>query len=399
MTARVLLAVSAVPVAPVRDGYALRVQALLEGLASRFEVVLVAPAGDPQGLPPLAEHVALPGRFDAVARPAPAAWEALRSAGARVLARRTPDVALLWPGCEGLGTEGLLPVPFVAERIDCQALALWRSLRRGGGERGRLRTLSDLAEVLRYERRLARRAAASILVGEDDARALRRIAGRAAVHVVPNGVHVDPEASAAGEAARPTLAFTGVLSFGPNLDAALHLGRAIWPRVRSEVPDAELWIAGREPTPAVRALAELPGITVLADVPDLRAVLRRAWLCAAPMRTGSGVKNKVLEAWASARPVVLSPMAANGLGLDADGRRLVAEGDAATAALIVRLLRSPEERRRLGERCRQIAETAHGWAPAARRVGDILEAAAEGTGRRPSTAAALLEPPGGGSLR
>jgi glycosyltransferase involved in cell wall biosynthesis len=399
VTTRVLLAVSAVPVAPVRDGYALRVQGLLQGLASRFEVVLVAPAGDPLGLPLLAEHVALPERFDAVARPAPAAWAALRSAGARALARRTPDVALLWPGCELLGTRGLLPVPFVAERIDCQALALWRSLRRGGGERGRLRTLSDLAEVLRYERGVARRAAASILVGEDDARALRRIAGRGVVHVVPNGVHVDPEASATGEGERPTLAFTGVLSFGPNRDAALHLGRAIWPRVRSEVPDAELLIAGREPTSAVRALGDLPGVTVLADVPDLRAVLRRAWLCAAPMRSGSGVKNKVLEAWASARPVVLSPMAANGLGLDADGRRLVAEGDAATAALIVWLLRSPEERRHLGERCRQLAETAHGWAPAARRVGDILEAAAAGTGRCSSTAAALLEPPGGGSLR
>ena len=85
------------------------------------------------------------------------------------------------------------------------------------------------------------------------------------------------------------------------------------------MPDARFVIAGRNPTAEVQQLADRPGVEVLGEVPDMSAVLKQAWVAVAPMRTGAGIKNKVLEAWAVGTPVVMSAAAANGLSLDADG--------------------------------------------------------------------------------
>src|SRR6185295_14547642 len=83
-----------------------------------------------------------------------------------------------------------------------------------------------------------------------------------------------------------------------------------------QVPGARLVLAGRRPTSSVVALGEVEGVEVHGNVPEMSAELREAWLAVAPMRLGAGIKNKVLEAWAAARPVVMTRIAANGLTLD-----------------------------------------------------------------------------------
>src|SRR5262249_31625087 len=157
------------------------------------------------------------------------------------------------------------------------------------------------------------------------------------VEVIPNGVALR-SASPQDEAARPTVAFTGVLSYPPNVSAMLFLAREIWPRVRSTVAGAELVLAGREPAPEISALHGRDGLRLCPDVPDMAAVLRSAWVAAAPMLSGSGIKNKVLEAWAVGRPTVISPLAANGLELDGEAAAWVARDAPEAAEKIARLL-------------------------------------------------------------
>jgi len=98
----------------------------------------------------------------------------------------------------------------------------------------------------------------------------------------------------------------------------------------------------------------------------------------APMRSGAGIKNKVLEAWAAGKPVVMTSLAGNGLRLDMDARALVADEPAAIAALVVRLLRDEEERRRLGAAGYALAAREHSWGDAARRLSRLLAMAGGG---------------------
>src|SRR5207244_12834951 len=87
----------------------------------------------------------------------------------------------------------------------------------------------------------------------------------------------------------------------------------VWPEVRRRRPQAELWLVGRRPTPAVRRLGEVPGVRVVGQVPDVRPYVARAACAVVPLRLARGLQNKVLEALAMGKAVVASPHALAGL--------------------------------------------------------------------------------------
>jgi glycosyltransferase involved in cell wall biosynthesis len=233
-----------------------------------------------------------------------------------------------------------------------------------------LRIARDTLLYARYERQVVRALAATVVVGEADARVLERMAGRP-VHVIPNGVGVT-EGNGTATAVRPTLAFTGALDYPPNIDAIRFFVEDIWPIVRASVGNARLIIAGRNPDPTVRALATRPGIKIRANVPDMRRVLRDAWVAVAPMRSGSGIKNKVLEAWAEGRPVVMTRQATNGLTLHPETEPLVADSPADFAQRVIALLEHPDRAHAIGQAMRQVVCRNHRWKRAAERLSEIL---------------------------
>jgi glycosyltransferase involved in cell wall biosynthesis len=214
-----------------------------------------------------------------------------------------------------------------------------------------------------------------VTVGETDANWLRRIGGRATSHAVPNGVDVGPDDAMPPEAERPTLSFVGTLNYGPNVDAALFAARSVWPLVRRAYPEAQFLIAGRNPVAAVVALDGREGISVLPDVPDMTAVLGRSWVSVAPMRRGVGIKNKVLEAWAAGRPVVMTRLATNGLTLPAGHGDLVCAHAGSLAGAVVGLFGDNLDRRAKGAAARAHVLRHFTWDMAAARIDALLWAA------------------------
>ncbi|MBO0794816.1 MAG: glycosyltransferase, partial [Ktedonobacteraceae bacterium] len=96
--------------------------------------------------------------------------------------------------------------------------------------------------------------------------------------VVPNGVDTQAFCPGAddGQEIEHQLIFTGTMDYYPNTEAVLSFAQQCWPRIRARVPDATWLIVGRNPSPAVRLLGELPGVTVVGSVPDVRPYLARA---------------------------------------------------------------------------------------------------------------------------
>jgi polysaccharide biosynthesis protein PslH len=97
-------------------------------------------------------------------------------------------------------------------------------------------------------------------------------------------------------------------------------------------------IVGASPAPAVRRLAERPGIVVTGRVPDVRPYLAHAAVVVAPLRIARGIQNKVLEAMAMARPVVATPQAFEGIRAVPGSDLLVAADAEAFAALAAEVL-------------------------------------------------------------
>jgi glycosyltransferase involved in cell wall biosynthesis len=143
----------------------------------------------------------------------------------------------------------------------------------------------------------------------------------------------------------------------------------VLPRVRAAVPNAQLVLAGRSPSNAVTALGG-PGIEIVADAPDLRPLLQRAAVFACAMESGTGIKNKLLEAMACGAAAVATPLAAQGLGArDAEQLLIAAAGDRFADA-VVRLLRDAALRARLGAAAREHVLAHRSWTA----VADAYEA-------------------------
>jgi glycosyltransferase involved in cell wall biosynthesis len=368
---RSLLAVATLPPWPALNGYTLRVSHLLEHLAERWSITLIAPPSD--AVPPgIARHVPVtlrghghtyPWRFDQTG---------LRATLDGVVRAHRPDAAVVWAGAEALWF-GRSDLPrAVVDIIDCNPLEFWRGFLSYRDARQRYRALRELPVATRFARRMVRSYAATVCVGEADARWLRRIGGRDTVHVVPNGVDIPPLDSIAVEAAEPTLSFTGALDYQPNIEAVLFAAKSVWPPIRAAVPRARFVIAGRNPAAEVMELGGQSHIDVVPDVPDMVQVLGRSWVSIAPMRSGVGIKNKVLEAWACARPVVLSRLATNGLIVPADHYALVATDADAMATSVVELFNDADRRHRLGRSARDNVQARFTWAGAAARVDALL---------------------------
>jgi glycosyltransferase involved in cell wall biosynthesis len=185
-----------------------------------------------------------------------------------------------------------------------------------------------------------------------DAASLERIAPELAgrVRVNPFGVRVPEPTGAAEDPA--SVVFVGGFRHPPNVDAAVWLADEILPLVRSRVPAARLTIVGADPPAAVRDRAGGP-VSVTGRVASVQPYLESAAVVVAPVRFGGGMRLKVLQAMALARPVVTTTRGAAGVWNPADTPTLrVADDARGIAHHIAALLTAPEGRLALGARAR-----------------------------------------------
>ncbi|MFO6429489.1 TIGR03087 family PEP-CTERM/XrtA system glycosyltransferase [Erythrobacter sp. W302b] len=222
------------------------------------------------------------------------------------------------------------------------------------------------------EERLGRRADATILISEAEAALYRsRLTAPDTVNarVIGNGIDaalfdpacVTPHPGIA-EQPGPRFVFTGQMDYRPNEQGALWVIEALMPKVRTRYPQATFHVVGRNPTARLMAHHGTPGVRVWGEVPDVRPFIAAADAVLAPLLIARGVQNKVLEAMAMAKPVVLTPDAATGIAARDGKDWLVCPPDpAAMWARIEAVLSDPEATARIGAAARRFVLDHHGW--------------------------------------
>lgn len=224
----------------------------------------------------------------------------------------------------------------------------------------------EAARLAREECTVARRANVSLFVTQAERDLFRTRSGLADrdIRALENGValsYFDPEAPIASLARdHPLIVFSGQMDYAPNVAAVSQFAKDGLPRVRAAVPNARFAIVGRNPTPAVTALARCEGVDVVGAVDDMRPWLRAADVVVAPLQIARGVQNKVLEAMAMGRAVVASPAAFEGIDAQAGRDLVVADGTDAAEA-VVSLLLDPAGAKRLGTAARARMCERYAW--------------------------------------
>jgi sugar transferase (PEP-CTERM/EpsH1 system associated) len=230
-----------------------------------------------------------------------------------------------------------------------------------------------LRQIYRREQRkifaLERLAAADsdycLFVSEEEAGTFARMApdtGR--LRHINNGVDLEKfdwtrRLSSPFDVGSAPIVFTGMMNYRPNIEAVTWFAEEILPAVRRTHPHAVFWIVGAQPAAAVRHLADLAGVRVTGRVDDVRPYLSNASCVIAPLRIGRGVQNKVLEAMAMAKPVVLTPAALEGLDAASEREVLVAEDAPAFARNVSEVIAGKWDH--LGAAARAKVEADHLW--------------------------------------
>jgi glycosyltransferase involved in cell wall biosynthesis len=169
------------------------------------------------------------------------------------------------------------------------------------------------------------------------------------------------------------VAFVGVLNYRPNVQGIVWFAQHVWPHVRRQHPRATLTIVGRDPVAAVKGLDRIAGVSVEANVPDVKPSLAAAEVVVAPLAIARGVQNKVLEALAMRRAVVASPAACAGLSAQPGVELCCAASAEDWHEAVGELLADSTRRDRFATAGERYARTHHDWRNCLAPLGDWLE--------------------------
>ncbi|HEY4587759.1 MAG TPA: glycosyltransferase, partial [Thermoanaerobaculia bacterium] len=234
------------------------------------------------------------------------------------------------PQAEPAFTRGI-PVVLRAQNVESD---LWaETARRGRGLRGFL-LRREARKLAAWEGGAVRRAAVTLALTQEDAARLRELAGGGRVEVVRAAFPELPPGSGrlAGE---PAVAVFGSRGWLPNEESTVWFAAEVWPAVRAALPGAVLHLFGAPPG------LEATGVAVHPSPEDSAEVYAPGSILAVPLRIASGVRIKILEAWARGVPVVATPAALAGLEAE-DGREALVARDASEfAQAIARLHQEP----------------------------------------------------------
>jgi sugar transferase (PEP-CTERM/EpsH1 system associated) len=254
----------------------------------------------------------------------------------------------------------------------CDSLALNLN-RRANLDRIPKRFLVRLEEkrVRRYEIDIMKSFDSGTVVAHFDRDYLLKQDNSLNLSIVPMGVDLryfrpslktDAQSSASPIAeSSPLLLFTGTMNYFPNADAAAYFCNEIFPHVREQHPKARFYIVGNHPSEQVRRLEAQDGVVVTGYVPDVRPYFEEASVFVAPLRAGSGIQTKNLEAMAMGVPVVTTSVGAMGLEADVGKELLVADTPLAFAEQVTHLLDNEHLRENIAQTARTRVETDYSW--------------------------------------
>lgn len=224
-------------------------------------------------------------------------------------------------------------------------------------------------KLLRYELDVCRRCDLVLTVSEEDKAAIHAVdPSLDNIECVPIGVDVDYYQPVKRVESSRNILYTGTMYWPPNVDSMLYFARDILPLIRKKIPGCTLTIAGQRPVEAIRALARDPSISVTGYVEDDRVIAADCGVFVVPLRSGSGVRVKILNALAMGLPVVSTSVGAEGLDVVHGEHLLIADSAEHFADAVVSVLSDSRLAERLGANGRELVCEKYSWS----KVGAVL---------------------------
>lgn len=180
------------------------------------------------------------------------------------------------------------------------------------------------------------------------------------IHILPNGVDFDTFSPNKSTVKKYELAFTGNMSYPPNIKAAQYLAAEVLPILIQQNPNVKLVIAGADPHSSVKKLAS-KNIVVTGWLDEITDAYNESKIFIAPMQIGTGMQNKILEAMAMKIPCITSKLAAEAIGAIHNENILIANSPEEFATFANDLLHSKTTYTALSQNAFDWVNTHYNW--------------------------------------
>jgi len=229
--------------------------------------------------------------------------------------------------------------------------------------------MSEAKRLVRYENLIFDYFDKQTIISEQD-RDFIWHQNRKKIDIIRNGldsVYFHPKS----EKKEYEILFTGNMSYIPNIDSAVFLAEDILPLVKKTIPEARLLIAGANPVKKIKKLAS-DDIIVSGWMEDIRDAYWKSKVFVAPLRLGSGLQNKLLEAMACEIPCVTTTLANNALDAKNKTSILLAENADEFANTIIQLLQNPELAEKIAKKGRQHVIANFNWSSTTNELENLM---------------------------
>lgn len=224
-----------------------------------------------------------------------------------------------------------------------------------------------------YEAQVIRGFSKCIMISPKDAEQMQKLNPAIDPVIVPPGVDTDYFKPLDVKEEPGSVIFVGTMDWLPNIDGVLWFYKRVWPRVKEGIPKAKLYIVGRRPAATIRRLAANRDVIVTGWLEDIRPHMARSQVFIVPLRAGSGIRIKILNALAMEKAVVSTPLGCEGIKARNGKDILLAEKPGNFAKKVVWLLQDESKRKELGKAGVKLVKKYYRWEEAAERIEKVYQ--------------------------
>jgi len=220
--------------------------------------------------------------------------------------------------------------------------------------------LIQYKKIERFEKQVSETLDRCIMISKKDETKLTENNPKACTSVVPAGVDTSYFAPGRGKPESNSLVFVGTMDWMPNVEGALWFSDEILPLIKEVLPGIKLYIVGRNPTRKIKSLED-SNVVVTGYVEDTRIYLTRGEVVIVPLKTGSGMRIKILNAMAMRKPVVSTSIGCEGISVTDGNDILIANDPEEFAERVLTLLRNEDKRRKIARASLDLVEENYRW--------------------------------------
>ncbi len=236
-------------------------------------------------------------------------------------------------------SEKIIDVPIIVDTTDAMSL-FYKKLSKARAWYKRPFDYIEYRKYLSYEKKVgtSKKCRGLVVCSPVDQAYLEQVTGTKPF-LIPNTVESLPEfLPSKKEVAKHSLLISGLMDKFVNVEGVQFFMEKVFPLVREQFPDIHIDIVGPNPTERIKKLAN-EKINVTGFVHDISPYIKKSHVVVCPIQTGTGTRNKILQAWQYGKPVVSTRAGAEGLTAHHGHNILLTDTPEDFAAMIIKIFR------------------------------------------------------------